>query len=233
LNMKATLFMIFLALALPIRAGTITGTVRATGKAGSPNDPNSGTDAYKSSRALKFVEIKNYEAEHEFVVFIVGKVGTNAAPAQPVAVTTRKVAQRGAVFSPRVLPVVVGTTVEWPNFDDIYHNVFSMSDAKPFDLDLYKGNPPEKRVTFDQPGRVDVFCSIHSQMSCVVLVLENPYFASTDAKGRYTIANVPAGTYKLKAWYERLPAQELEVTVPETGEVKMDFTLGVKNLPKY
>lgn len=223
-----------LAVTISVQAGTITGTVRATGKPGSPNDPNCG-DAYKSSRALKFVEVKNYEDEREFVVFIVGPVGaTNAVPTKPVqVVTNRKVAQRGAVFSPRVLPVVVGTTVEWPNYDDIFHNVFSMSETMPFDLDLYKGNPPEKRVKFDKPGRVDVFCSIHSQMSCVVLVLENPFFASTDAKGRYTIPNVPAGNYKLKAWYERLPAQELEVIVPETGEVKVDFTLGVKNLPKY
>lgn len=221
------------ALAVSVNAGTITGTVRATGKPGSPNDPNCG-DAYKSSRALKFVEVKNYEDEREFVVFIVGPMGvSNASPAKPVQVTTRKVAQRGAVFSPRVLPVMVGTTVEWPNYDDIFHNVFSMSETKPFDLELYKGNPPEKRVTFDKPGRVDVFCSIHSQMSCVVLVLENPYFASTDAKGRYTIPNVPPGKYQLKAWYERLPAQVEEIVVPETGEVKMDFTLGVKNLPKY
>ena len=227
------LALLFLALAVASRAGTITGTVRATGKPGAPNDPACG-DAYKSSRALKFVEVQNYEDEREFVVFIVGPVGaTNSAPAHPVQVTTRKVAQRGAVFSPRVLPVLVGTTVEWPNYDDIFHNVFSMSETEPFDLELYKGNPPEKRVTFDKPGRVDVFCSIHAKMSCVVLVLENPYFASTDAKGRYTIPNVPAGNYRLKAWYERLPAQELEVIVPETGEVKMDFTLGVKNLPKY
>ena len=215
-------------------AGTITGTVRAVGKPGTAGDPNCG-DAYKQSRALKFVEVKNYEEEHEFVVFIVGPVGGQPVRSnQPVqAVTTRKVSQRGASFSPHILPVLVGTTVEWPNFDDIFHNVFSMSESKPFDLDLYKGNPPEKRVRFDKPGRVDVFCSIHSQMSCVVLVLENPYFALTDAKGRYTIPQVPPGTYKLKAWYERLPAQELEIVVPESGEVRAEFTLGVKNLPKY
>lgn len=223
-----------LALAEMAGAGTITGTVRAVGKPGTAGDPNCG-DAYKQSRALKFVEVKNYEEEHEFVVFIVGPVGGQPVRSnQPVqAVTTRKVSQRGASFSPHILPVLVGTTVEWPNFDDIFHNVFSMSESKPFDLDLYKGNPPEKRVRFDKPGRVDVFCSIHSQMSCVVLVLENPYFASTDAKGRYTIPQVPAGTYKLKAWYERLPAQELEIVVPESGETRADFTLGVKNLPKY
>lgn len=223
-----------LALAEMAGAGTITGTVRAVGKPGTAGDPNCG-DAYKQSRALKFVEVKNYEDEHEFVVFIVGPVGGQPVRSnQPVqAVTTRKVSQRGASFSPHILPVLVGTTVEWPNFDDIFHNVFSMSESKPFDLDLYKGNPPEKRVRFDKPGRVDVFCSIHSQMSCVVLVLENPYFALTDAKGRYTIPQVPPGTYKLKAWYERLPAQELEIVVPESGETRADFTLGVKNLPKY
>ena len=64
-------------------------------------------------------------------------------------------------------------------------------------------------------------------------MLENPYFAATDEKGRYTIANVPPGTYKLRAWHERLPSQIKDITVPETGELKIDFTLGIKNLPKY
>jgi Carboxypeptidase regulatory-like domain len=142
------------------------------------------------------------------------------------------VAQKSATFSPHVLPVMVGTTVEWPNYDTIYHNVFSISDAKSFDLDLYKGNPPDKRVTFDKPGRVDVFCSIHKDMNCIVLVLENPYFASTDENGNYTIPNVPPGKYKLKAWHERLPAAEREIIVPADGGVKADFVLGIKNLPK-
>jgi hypothetical protein len=69
-------------------------------------------------------------------------------------------------------------------------------------------------------------------MSCVVLVLRNPYFATTNKKGVYTITNVPAGTYKLKAWHERLPSDRKTITVPENGEVTVDFTLGVKNLPK-
>ena len=89
-------------------------------------------------------------------------------------------------------PIVVGTTVEWPNYDEILHNVFSMSEPKPFDLELYKGPGRYKRVDVRQAGRVDVFCSIHAKMSCVVLVLENPYFATADEKGRYAIANVPA-----------------------------------------
>lgn len=223
---------LLLALVIPVGAGTIIGTVRAERKGGATNDAACG-DAYKQSRALKFVEVKNYEDEHDFVVHIVGPVGTNnpvaAAPKQ--IITEKKISQKGAMFAPHVLPILVGTTVEWPNYDDILHNVFSMSESNPFDLDLYKA-PTVKSWKFDKPGRVDVYCSIHSQMSCVLLVLENPYFSSTDAKGRYTIPHVPPGTYQLKAWYERLPAEVKEVTVPESGEVKVDFVLTVKGLPK-
>ena len=117
--------------------------------------------------------------------------------------------------------------------DPIFHNVFSMTEIAAFNLGLYKGNPPEKRWTFDQPGRVDVFCSIHTTMHCIVLVLENSFFALTDAHGRYAIANVPAGAYRLKAWHERVPAQIHEVVVPESGEVKADFSLTIAGLPEY
>jgi len=147
-------------------------------------------------------------------------------------VTTKKITQKGAMFSPHILPVVAGTTVEWPNNDEIFHNVFSISDAKQFDLGLYK-HPEIKRVTFDKPGRIDVFCSIHAAMNCVILVLPTPHFAGTDDKGRYSITNMPPGTYKLRAWHERLPSQVKEITVPDNGEVKVDFTLGITNLPKY
>lgn len=215
-----------------VSAGTLTGTVRAEGKAGvEEHAPDSGAYA---NRKYKFVPRVDYAAMHDFVVFIEGRFATNRPPPTNVLeVTTTRIAQKGAVFSPHVLPVLVGTTVEWPNYDDIYHNVFSMSDAKQFDLGLYKGNPSDKRLTFDKPGRVDVFCSIHANMHCIILVLENPYFACTDEEGHYTIPDVPAGTYKLKAWHERLPAAEREITVPTNGEVKVDFVLGIKNLPQY
>jgi plastocyanin len=212
-------------------AGTIAGNVSAQGK--TIADDAAAGGAY-SSRKYKFVEKVDYAAMHDFVVYVEGSFGTNSVASTNLEqVTTTRVAQEGAVFTPHVLPVVVGTTVEWPNNDKIYHNVFSMSDAKQFDLGLYKGNPSDKRVTFDKPGRVDVFCSIHTSMNCTVLVLENPYFASTDGSGDYKIQNVPPGKYKLKAWHDRLPADEREITVPTNGEVKVDFVLGVKNLPQY
>jgi plastocyanin len=212
-------------------AGTIVGNVRAEGKAGVDNNAMSGPYA---SRKYKFVERVDYSVMRDFVVYIEGSAGPAGLPStNVVAVETKKVAQQGAVFLPHVLPVTVGTTIEWPNDDDIYHNVFSMSDAKRFDLGLYKGNPPNKRVTFDKPGRADVFCSIHENMHCIILVLENPYFATTDEDGHYRISDVPPGTYKLKAWHERLPADEREITVPTNGDVKVDFVLGIKNLPQY
>ncbi len=231
--MKALiLFLLTTALAgAPLAgAGTITGRVHAEGKAGTEQDPNCTTGNY-DSRALKFAQRVDYTAMHDFVVYLEGTVGTNRAAAGTVQVVTKRVSQHKAMFVPHVLPIVKGTTVEWPNNDDIFHNVFSYSDAKPFDLGLYKA-PEVKPVTFDTPGRVDVFCSIHSSMNCVVLVLENPYYAATNDKGIYVIPNVPAGTYQLKAWHERLPSQRREIIVPENGEVKVDFTLGISGLPK-
>lgn len=221
-----------LALTGNLGAGEIVGTVRAEPKANTLTGESAAAGAY-ASRKYKFVERVNYEDMRDFVVGIEGKIGTNAAPTNVVSVTTTRIAQKGAVFSPHVMPVLAGTTVEWPNHDDIFHNVFSDSDAKQFDLGLYKDNPPEKRVTFDRSGKVDVYCSIHANMHCVVLVMENPYFAVTDAAGRFVISNVPPGTYSLKAWHERLPADRRQVVVPTNGTVNVDFVLTVKNLPTY
>ena len=218
-------------LVVVVHAGTITGSVRAKGKEGVDQDAAAGK---YDSRKYKFAERIEYAELRDFVVYVVAPSGTNTTPSdQPAQITTtRRVNQQGAAFSPHVLPLLVGTTVEWPNNDDILHNAFSISDPKEFDLGLYK-HPELKRVTFDKPGRVDVFCSIHKTMNCVILVLESPFFAATDPRGHYAITNVPPGTYKLKAWHERLPSQSREVTVPRDGEVRVDFTLGITDLPKY
>ena len=94
-------------------------------------------------------------------------------------------------------------------------------------------SPKVERFTFENAGRVDVFCSIHTRMSCIVLVLQNPWFAATNAKGDYTIKDVPPGVYKLKAWHERLPSQIKDITISEAvPTVKADFILGFADPPK-
>ncbi len=219
--------MIFLALGLfgSAVAGTITGTVRAKGA----EQPKSGeTDDGYGSRRYKFVERIDYDHLQDFVVSI-----DQVVPATPQMSggAAPMIVQRDANFEPHVLPVAVGTGVKWPNQDDIYHNVFSMSDTKDFNLGLY-GKEKTPVIVFDKVGRVDVFCGIHTKMHCIILVLPSPFFAMADSHGRFVIKGVPAGTYRLKAWQERMPPQVKDVIVPAEGEVKMDFVLGLSDLPK-
>ncbi|MFO1451044.1 MAG: carboxypeptidase regulatory-like domain-containing protein [Opitutaceae bacterium] len=215
-----------LSIAATVTAGTITGRVQARAPE-APGASSGDSDGGYGSRRYKFLEKIDYEAMRNFVV----SIDRVAHPATPEAPAHAVVTQRDGQFEPHVLPVVVGTEVEWANQDDIFHNVFSMSDACGFDLGLYKRGDGAKKVVFTLPGRVDVYCSIHTKMSCIVLVLPNPWFALSEANGRYTIHNVPAGTYRLKAWHERLPPQAREIVVPEQGEVRADFTLGLGQRP--
>jgi plastocyanin len=207
-------------------AGTITGTVRGVAPTGGSEAGGGG--AY-DSRRYKFAEKIDYDRLRDFVIYIDQPV-SEVTPGAPrlAAITT----QKDASFEPHVLPVAVGTTVRWPNEDDIYHNVFSMSDAKQFDLGFYKKEKvPE--LKFDQVGRVDVFCAIHTKMHCIILVVPNSFFTLADAKGRFVLKDIPPGTYRLRAWHERLPSLVREVVVPAAGEVTVDFKLGLGELPKY
>jgi plastocyanin len=223
--MKLSLLLLPLFIAPSLHAGTISGTASAEGA----DAGNSADDGNYASKKFKFAERVNYDEIRPFVIYIQGSV-----PGATVARPVEYVHQRDAMFVPHVLPIMVGTTIEWPNDDPIFHNVYSRSDAAPFDLGLYKKGDAPHRYTFDKTGEVDVFCSIHARMSCIVLVLENPYFAVSDARGRYSITNVPPGKYTLVAWQERLPKQTQIVEVPEKGDVpNKNFKLGPRNLPKY
>ena len=206
-------------------AATVEGRITAQGKA-LPVDADAG-DAY-GSRKYKFLEKVNYAAFNDFVVWLEG--GTPAdVPLATNAV--RVVVQRDGTFNPHLMAIRVGTDVEWPNEDDILHNVFSYSEIRPFDLGLYKDEV--KHVVFDKPGRVDVFCSIHKNMHCIILVLETPWFAATDAKGRYVIRNVPPGKYQLHAWHERLPPQVREIDVLDAATTRVDVVMGITGIPQY
>jgi plastocyanin len=107
--------------------------------------------------------------------------------------------QKNLTFSPHVLAVRVGTVVDFPNNDRVFHNVFSFRDGKRFDLGMYPVGAM-KQVTFDRPGLSRIFCNIHPQMAAYVMAVDSPYFATTDSAGVFTIAEVPSGTYRYQAW---------------------------------
>ena len=116
--------------------------------------------------------------------------------------------QRGKRFLPHILPIAVGTTVDFPNFDPIYHNAFSNFDGQIFDVGLY---PPgtTRSLAFRREGVVRVFCNIHPTMSAVIVVLKSPYFATSAKNGVFEIDHVPAGSYRTHVFHERAAEQTL------------------------
>ncbi len=141
----------------------------------------------------------------------------------PSLTQTAVMDQHELKFVPHVLPVQVGTTVEFSNSDPLMHTVFSISPAKRFNLGLY-GRGTVRRIRFDRPGVVEVLCNVHQEMSAYIVVLSNPYFARTSGDGSYRIAGVPPGSHRLRCWHERLGERSLTVQVPATGAVTANFT---------
>jgi plastocyanin len=133
--------------------------------------------------------------------------------------------QRNETFVPHVLAITVGTVVDFPNNDRTYHNVFSLSKSRRFDLGRYAAGH-FKSVRFDRPGVVRVFCDIHSHMNAFILVFNHRFFGLTDADGQYEIDSVPPGTYNLIAWVEGEIRDSRSVTVsPDGRSVEADFPL--------
>ena len=130
------------------------------------------------------------------LVFLDQVPGTHLPPRHRPALS-----QKERRFAPRVLPVVKGTTVDFPNDDRIFHNVFSLSQVSPFDLDIY---PPGESgsYTFEETGWIKIYCNIHSGMIAHILVLDNGFFSLTDEQGLFVIPDVPDGAYQLRVWHE-------------------------------
>jgi plastocyanin len=145
----------------------------------------------------------------EVVVYVDG-----AGKPRPAKAT---MVMKAKTFKPHVVVVPVGGTVEFPNEDPIFHNVFSVSGPNRFDLELYK-RPKTGAWTFQQPGIVRVYCNIHPQMSAIVVVRDGPY-ALAHADGSFVLEGVPAGRVTLKAWHERAGEAAGSVEVPAEGTV--------------
>jgi hypothetical protein len=136
-------------------------------------------------------------------------------------------------FRPFVLPILKGTTVNFPNSDPVFHSAFSTSPSNPFELGIYTQGTG-KSVTFDNVGEVEIFCHIHPYMHAFILVLDNPHFTVTDSRGRYALTGVSEGTYMIKAWQGFLQAKQTKtITVERTHQVTMDFRLHPERIAVY
>jgi plastocyanin len=143
---------------------------------------------------------------------------------RPASLPTKEVAQKDLTFVPALLPIEVGTRVTFPNLDDTYHNIFSYSPTKRFDLGRYR---PEERpipsVVFDNPGLVTLRCDIHEHMRGLILVLSTPYFLMTDTAGRFRLDKLPAGHYTLKGWIDSRTTREKPVELKEGQTLHVDL----------
>lgn len=169
------------------------------------------------------------------------------APPVAVDLTSAKfiMDQRNLTFIPHVLPVLVGSTVHFPNNDKVNHNVFSLSRAKKFNLGSYKTGE-SKTVLFDKPGIVELRCDVHAEMAAYILVMKNPYWAVTDKKGHFAIPDltylerfgikgvkgIPPGRYFVKTWHEKLKTRKKAIEVPNNGEInlQLDLSRGVPSV---
>ena len=134
--------------------------------------------------------------------------------------------QRELRFVPYVLPVLVGTTVDFPNNDKNWHNAYSKSDVKKFDLGLYA--PGKTRsATFEKPGVVRVVCNVHPNMEAFIVVKEHPYFTAADSRGNYRLDGVPRGKFRLAVWHPQLGTTEASVEIVRDGEV-VDINFDLK-----
>jgi len=192
-----TVFSLALAGATAAVAGNVTGAVEIT---------NSQDPAVRKNK------------DYSGVVIWLTPVGR---PTPPLPPRREVMQQKDRHFLPHVLAITVGSTVDFPNLDPIFHNAFSNFSGQPFDTALYAPNT-SKGQTFKIPGIVRVFCNIHPTMSAVIAVLPTPWYATTPPNGRFTIANVPPGEYELHIFHERAKPDNLHflehtITATEDG----------------
>src|SRR5690242_5347779 len=159
--------------------------------------------------------------DYSGVVLWLSPVDRSPVPAAPPRREVMR--QKDRHFVPHVVAISVGSTVDFPNLDPIFHNAFSNFSGQPFDVGLYAPGTSRSEL-FKHPGIVRVFCNIHPTMSAIIAVLATPWYAATDATGKFALPTVPPGDYQLRLFYERALPENLKflerrITVPESGLV--------------
>jgi hypothetical protein len=143
---------------------------------------------------------------------------------RPESLPTPQIVQKDFMFDPTLLPIQVGTTVEFPNEDEEYHNVFSYSRPKRFDLGRYM--PDERPIpfqVFNEPGLVTLRCDIHQHMRAIILIIDSPHFVTSSPTGTFRLEGLPAGNFVLKAWIDSKTTLEMPVALVSGETLKVDF----------
>jgi plastocyanin len=192
--------------------GTISGTVTLEAPPPPRRSANRYGGAPRASRTIQRVPT---------VVYLEGHV---AGPPPPGRVAIPEMMQSDTAFVPAAVAVMVGGTISFPNGDPFFHNVFSYSSAKRFDLGRYPAGE-SKEIVFDEPGRIQVFCEVHDFMRAAIVVTENPYYAVVAEDGSFTIEGVPVGDYVLIAWHGDHGEAERTVTVTDGGNARVEVEL--------
>lgn len=173
-----------------------------------------GNITIKSNKSNLVEEVQN------IVIFIEGnnlnKSQTYLKP--PKSVATPKVTHKGRKFSPHVLPIVRDTKVDFFNDDSIYHNVFSISKTKAFDLGIYPENT-SKLIRFEKTGLVKLYCNIHPKMTSNILILNNNFYTKPSSDGNFIIEDIPIGSYSLRVWHELAEPQQYNIEIKEGENV--------------
>jgi len=168
--------------------------------------------------------------ENGNVVFWLTPIEGGVPASLPAKTSPRlRLVQKNKSFEPHVLVVPVGSLVEFPNRDPFFHNVFSLFEGKRFDLGLYEAGST-RDVHFDKQGVSYIFCNIHPEMSAVVIAVQTPYYATSDARGEITIRDVPAGRYTLRVWYDAATAETLNSMTRQITVSEEKLALGVFRL---
>ena len=142
----------------------------------------------------------------------------------PLAKKTAVMDQKNRTFIPHILPIQTGTSVRFPNSDDIRHQVYSFSTAKTFSLPLYTGTPSNP-IVFDKPGVASLGCNIHDRMNAYIVVVDTPHFQATGGNGRATLADLGAGKYTVHVWHPQLRAEPVSITLTAAQRHPMTFSL--------
>jgi len=199
--------------------GTIRGNVRLTSRVRGNAIP---TAAY-SPRAVERYQPPAIAEINYVLVYLKGVAYRGVLPA-----AHREIVQEHEAFVPRVTAVTRGSTVDFPNADPIFHNVFSLSGAALFDLGRYPRGQSRSRA-FTKAGLVKVYCHIHSQMSASIMVLDHPYFAVPQLDGSFSLRDVPPGRYTIVGWHERVGERASPIEVESGRTAAIDISLPVED----